>query len=534
MDGTAVVVTGASTGIGRATALHLDSLGLRVFAGVRRDEDGEALRREASDRLTPVHLDVTKPSRSPRRRAQVGEAVQDSRLAGIVNNAGIAVAGPVEFVPLDQWRTQLEINVLGVVSMVQAFAPLLRESRGRIVTMGSLGGRLAQPMAAPYCASKHALEAISDALRLELRPWGISVSLIQPGAVKTPIWDKGLRAGAELLRNAPPEVRSLYGAAVDIATKMAIHENETGVDPIQVARADRARAAVVAATHRATRWGARPSCSSPCRASCPTGSRTSCCSASAGCRGPRTRRRARPRARRGARPRLIGWTTLAATATMAGVRQRRGTFSGVRGVPIAHREWLPDGDARGTVVIAHGINEHGGRYEHVARAAGARRVDGRRARPPRSRSLRRASRGGGALRRLDHRPGQLHPRRPHAAPRPLFLLGHSLGGLIATVYALRHQEVLDGLVLSSPSVMPPAAMSPATMRAGPLPLALGLQPAGGGAATGRREPRPGGGRRVSRRPARPSRQGARADRGRDPPRHRRGAARTSRGCASRC
>jgi NAD(P)-dependent dehydrogenase (short-subunit alcohol dehydrogenase family) len=237
MDGTAVVVTGASTGIGRATALHLDSLGLRVFAGVRRDEDGEALRREASDRLTPLHLDVTKPEQVAEAAARLREEVQDSRLAGIVNNAGIAVAGPVEFVPLDQWRTQLEINVLGVVSMVQSFAPLLRESRGRIVTVGSLGGRLAQPMAAPYCASKHALEALSDALRLELRPWGISVSLIQPGAVKTPIWDKGLRAGGELLRTAPAEVRSLYGAAVDIATKMAIHENETGVDPIQVARA---------------------------------------------------------------------------------------------------------------------------------------------------------------------------------------------------------------------------------------------------------------------------------------------------------
>jgi NAD(P)-dependent dehydrogenase (short-subunit alcohol dehydrogenase family) len=237
MDGTAVVVTGASTGIGKATALHLDSLGLRVFAGVRRDEDGEGLRRDSSDRLTPIRLDVTDAEQVAQAARQVGEAVRDSRLAGIVNNAGIAVAGPVEFVPLDQWRTQLEINVLGVVSMVQAFAPLLRESQGRIVTVGSLGGRLAQPMAAPYCASKHALEAISDALRLELRPWGISVSLIQPGGVKTPIWDKGLRAGSEMLRTAPPEVRTLYGAAVEIATKMAIHENETGVAPIEVARA---------------------------------------------------------------------------------------------------------------------------------------------------------------------------------------------------------------------------------------------------------------------------------------------------------
>ena len=237
VDGTAVVVTGASTGIGRATALHLDSLGLHVFAGVRREEDGRDLRREASDRLTAIQLDVTNPDDVANAVTLVGDAVRDSRLAGIVNNAGIAVSGPVEFVPLDLWRRQLEINVLGVVSMTQAFIPLLRESQGRVVSVGSLGGRLSQPMVAPYCASKHALEAISDSLRIELRPWSISVSLIQPGAVKTPIWAKGMDAGAELLRNAPRELRQLYGAAVQIASAMAAHENETGVEPIEVAKA---------------------------------------------------------------------------------------------------------------------------------------------------------------------------------------------------------------------------------------------------------------------------------------------------------
>ncbi len=150
------------------------------------------------------------------------------------------------------------------------------------------------------------------------------------------------------------------------------------------------------------------------------------------------------------------------------VRQRRGTFSGVRGTPIAHREWLPDGDARGIVVIAHGINEHGGRYAHLAR-----RLTGE----------------GWMVAALDHRGHGLSGGRRAAverfddwisdldayigavlvaAPSPLFLLGHSLGGLIATVYALRHQERLDGLVLSSPSVMPPKSMSPAALRAGRL------------------------------------------------------------------
>lgn len=237
MSGTAVVVTGASTGIGRATALHLDSLGLHVFAGVRRKEHGEQLKRDSSGHITPVKLDVTRPADVEAAAAQVADAVHDSRLAGIVNNAGVAVAGPVEFVPLDHWRRQLDINVIGVVAMVQAFMPLLRESRGRIVSIGSLGGRLAQPMAAPYCASKFALEAITDSLRVELKPWGVEVALIQPGAVKTPIWAKGMRAGEELLRNAPPEIRQLYGAAVEIAAARAAHEDETGVDPIEVARA---------------------------------------------------------------------------------------------------------------------------------------------------------------------------------------------------------------------------------------------------------------------------------------------------------
>ena len=237
MDGTAVVVTGASTGIGRATALHLDSIGLRVFAGVRRDRDGDELRRHSSGSLTPLRLDVTDAVQVAAAAGAVTEAVADGRLLGIVNNAGIAVAGPVEFVPLDDWRRQLEVNVLGVVAMVQAFTPLLRAGRGRVVTIGSMGGRLAQPMAAPYCASKYALEAISDALRIELLPWDIGVSLVQPGAVRTPIWEKGMSAGGELLRAAPPQLRDLYGRAIEIAQRTAEHENETGVEPLEVARA---------------------------------------------------------------------------------------------------------------------------------------------------------------------------------------------------------------------------------------------------------------------------------------------------------
>ncbi len=148
------------------------------------------------------------------------------------------------------------------------------------------------------------------------------------------------------------------------------------------------------------------------------------------------------------------------------VRQRRGTFSGVRGLPIAHREWLPEGEARGTVVIAHGINEHGGRYEHVAQRLVR---DGWLVGAPDHRGHGLSGGRRAAVERFDDWIADLDSYirgALTAAPRPLFLIGHSLGGLIATVYALRHQDALDGLVLSSPSVMPPASVSPATIRAG--------------------------------------------------------------------
>ncbi|MBV9524482.1 MAG: SDR family oxidoreductase, partial [Candidatus Dormibacteraeota bacterium] len=237
MSTDAVVVTGASTGIGRATALHLDRLGLRVFAGVRRDEDADALASASTGRLQPLQLDVTNAGQLTRAAEQVGLALEGSRLAGIVNNAGIAVSGPVEFVPLEEWRRQFEVNVVGTVSAIQQFMPLLREHGGRIVNVSSVGGRFPQPMVAPYVASKHAVEAISDALRVELRPWGVGVALIEPGSVSTPIWEKGLRAGESMLAGAPERLSRLYGRAIEVAMRTAQRENERGVQPERVARA---------------------------------------------------------------------------------------------------------------------------------------------------------------------------------------------------------------------------------------------------------------------------------------------------------
>jgi NAD(P)-dependent dehydrogenase (short-subunit alcohol dehydrogenase family) len=231
-----VLVTGASTGIGRACALRLAEAGMRVFAGVRSDEDAASLRAGA-DSIEPVRLDVTEPGSVDAAAETVRSGLNGSPLLGIVNNAGIAVSGPIEFVPLDDWRRQFEVNVVGLVAVTQRFLPMLRENRGRIVNMSSVGGRFSQPFVAPYVASKHAVEAISDALRIELRPWGIHVVLIEPGSVATPIWNKGLVEARAKVADAPPQLLELYGRAIRRMTEVARREGERGVPPERVAQA---------------------------------------------------------------------------------------------------------------------------------------------------------------------------------------------------------------------------------------------------------------------------------------------------------
>jgi NAD(P)-dependent dehydrogenase (short-subunit alcohol dehydrogenase family) len=210
----AVVITGASTGIGAASAAELARRGFCVFAGVRKDGDGRRLA-EQSPSIVPILLDVTDACQIACAVETVGRAVGDAGLVGLVNNAGIVVAGPLEIVPLDQWRLQLEVNVVGQVAVTQAFLPLLRKSRGRIVNMSSLNGRIAAPYLAPYAASKYALEAINNALRLELRAWGIRVSVIEPGATTTPIWDKSLAAADALAGKLGDDDIGLYKGDLD-------------------------------------------------------------------------------------------------------------------------------------------------------------------------------------------------------------------------------------------------------------------------------------------------------------------------------
>ena len=233
----AVVITGATSGIGRTCAFHLDQLGFRVFAGMRQEKDGESLRRESRARIIPLLLDVTDGASVSAAAHAVAKTVGDAGLSGLVNNAGIVVSGPLEFLPLSEIRKQLEVNVLGQLTVIQAFLPLLRKARGRIVNMGSISGRMALPFLGPYAASKFALEAITDSLRLELLPWGITVSIIEPGAVKTPIWEKSRAFSGQLARNFPPQAFEHYGPAIIAFSSSVEKTAEAGVRPDVVAAA---------------------------------------------------------------------------------------------------------------------------------------------------------------------------------------------------------------------------------------------------------------------------------------------------------
>jgi NAD(P)-dependent dehydrogenase (short-subunit alcohol dehydrogenase family) len=205
-----VLVTGATRGIGRATAIRLAEHGWEVFAGVRRPQDGEGLTGSQPGRISPVVLDITDPDQvAGLERALPGE------LDAVVNNAGIVVGGPLEAVPLSELRNQLEVNVVGQVAVTQALLPRLRRSRGRIVFVSSLNGKVATPLTGPYNASKFALEAVADSLRMELAPWGIRVALVEPAQTDTDLWrraDDELESTVALLS---AEHRNLYAKHIE-------------------------------------------------------------------------------------------------------------------------------------------------------------------------------------------------------------------------------------------------------------------------------------------------------------------------------
>jgi len=232
-----VLLTGASTGIGRASALRLDSAGWRVFAGVRREADAEALGLAGSDRLVPLMLDVTDPAQIVAARESIAAELDGRGLDGLINNAGIAISGPLETLPIDDFRRQIEVNLTGQVAVTQAMLGRIRQARGRIVFISSIGGRIAFPMTGAYHASKFGIEAVGDVFRQELRPWGISVSIIEPGSIDTAIWERVEREADEVGERAHPDQGDLYGKAIASYRKVTRRLAKRGIAPEKVAEA---------------------------------------------------------------------------------------------------------------------------------------------------------------------------------------------------------------------------------------------------------------------------------------------------------
>ena len=235
-DSGAVVVTGASTGIGRATALLLDKQGYRVFAGVRKEADAESLAEEGSDKLTPVTIDVTKERSIANARNKVQRAIGKEGLAGLVNNAGVGDGGPVETMDLDVFRNVLEVNLVGQIAVTQAFLPLIRKRPGTIVFIASIGGRIATPFMSPYNTSKFAVEALGESLRGELAPWGIDVVVVEPGSIDTPIWKKGAETIEEQFAKMPADTKRLYGKQLKRMDEVLTETAKRGISPQKVAK----------------------------------------------------------------------------------------------------------------------------------------------------------------------------------------------------------------------------------------------------------------------------------------------------------
>jgi NAD(P)-dependent dehydrogenase (short-subunit alcohol dehydrogenase family) len=236
-----ILITGASTGIGRASVFALLDAGYRVIACVRNQGAAEALRNrlqgDASGRLSTLELDVTDAGQIAAAVTAVEQLVGDDGLWGLFNNAGIAVGGPLEFVPIADLRWQLEVNVVGQVAVTQAFVPLLRKARGRILTTGSMAGYSTIPGLGPYSMSKHAVEAMNDALRRELRPWGIEVSLLEPGSIATEIWNKAAGSQQKIRAAAPAGLAELYGGLLNALGKLT-EKAARDASPVEVVTRD--------------------------------------------------------------------------------------------------------------------------------------------------------------------------------------------------------------------------------------------------------------------------------------------------------
>ena len=232
----AVLVTGTSTGIGRATALQLDQLGYQVFATVRNEPDAESLREHASSDLIPILLDVTDETSINQAEEQISQIVGSAGLWGLVNNAVTSIVSPLEYLPLEKLRWLFEVNFFGLLAVTQKFLPLIRQASGRIVNISSTASIVVAPFHGPYSTSKLALNGLTDALRLELRPLGVKVSLIIYGSVRTPIWDTGGSVSEPIVRNYPPETWDLYGTNYRILINYFRRIGKSGISPEEATR----------------------------------------------------------------------------------------------------------------------------------------------------------------------------------------------------------------------------------------------------------------------------------------------------------
>ncbi|MDJ0713618.1 MAG: SDR family oxidoreductase [Prochloraceae cyanobacterium] len=224
-----VVISGASSGIGQACAIHLDKLGYQVFAGVRKEIDGQNLINKSSGRIIPIILDVTDETSIKKAIYRVKKILGSKGLTALINNAAIVIPGALEYIPVSKLRKQLEVNVIGLLSLTQACLPLLRKVSGRIINMGSQNGKFSPPFLGTYSASKFAVEALTDALRVELQPWGMHVSVVEPGAIKTPVWKKCTNDGLQIFNSFPKEVKQLYSLGFDVMYKAALESAETAI-----------------------------------------------------------------------------------------------------------------------------------------------------------------------------------------------------------------------------------------------------------------------------------------------------------------
>lgn len=225
-----ILITGASTGIGFAAAQAFASDGHQVFAGVRKSKDAEVLLKQ-NPQIVPLILDVTDQKTIDDSWREVQKLKKFSELI-LINNAGIAVSGPIESVRMEDYRTQFEVNFFGLIAVTQKFLPLIRESKGRVINISSIAGRVASPFLGPYSSSKFAVEAISDSLRREMIPFGVQVVLIEPGPIQTPIWDKGLGKKDSILKSLGADQIAIYGSAIKSFEAM-IEEAVKKAEPVE-------------------------------------------------------------------------------------------------------------------------------------------------------------------------------------------------------------------------------------------------------------------------------------------------------------